>query len=171
MKYNRPIWLRMLPSAIVVNIATLGPVGRVRKGPGTVGTVAGLVWFTLLFYQATMIGYLLLGGLSVAFAILICGEAEVRLQKNDPSEVVLDELVAVPFCFIGLQPYLWEGQAWLIILVGFLLFRLFDIVKPFGIASLQRFEGGIGVVVDDLAAAFATAICLHILVQTTPFFV
>lgn len=165
-----PIWLRLLPSHFVINVATLGPVGRVRRGPGTVGTLAGLAWFTIFFYRAGLAGYLLLGGLSIWFAILICGEAEVRLKKVDPSEVVLDEFVAVPFCFLGLQAYLWEGRAWLIILAGFLLFRLFDIAKPFGIRRLQSFHGGAGVVVDDLAAAAATCFCLHLLVRHTPFF-
>lgn len=172
MRPQRPLWLRLLPSPIVIAIATLGPVGRVRKAPGTVGSVAGLVWFTLAFYQVTLAGYLILGGLSVVVAILFCGEAEVRLQKVDPAEIVLDEFVAIPFCFIGLQAYLFEGPGrdWLILLAGFLLFRLFDIVKPFGIRKLQRLHGGLGVVADDFAAAFATALCLHILVLTTPFF-
>lgn len=168
---RRPLWLRLLPAVVVVNIATLGALGRVRKGPGTVGSVAGLVWFTIFFFYAPPISYFVLGALSVVAAILFCGEAEVRLQKVDPGEIVLDEFVAIPFCFLGLQPYLWHGRAWLIILAGFLLFRLFDIVKPFGIKRLQSMHGGLGVVLDDLAAAVATAFCLHLLVRYTPFFV
>ncbi len=170
MRPRRPLWLRLAPSSIIINLATLGPLGRVKKGPGTVGSVAGLVWFTFVFFRADIATYVIVGGLSVLLAVIICGEAEVRLQKVDPGEVILDEFVAIPFCFIGLQTFLWEGQAWLIILVGFVLFRLFDIVKPFGIARLQRLEGGLGVVVDDLAAAFATALCLNLLVRYTPFF-
>jgi phosphatidylglycerophosphatase A len=165
-----PIWLRLLPSRYVINIATLGPIGRVRKAPGTVGTVAGLVWFTLFFFQAGPLGFMILGGLSIWVAVVFCGEAEVRLGKVDPSEVVLDEFVAVPFCFLGLQPYLWEGRTWAVVLAAFLLFRLFDILKPFGISRLQKLQGGAGVVADDLAAALATCICLHLLAHFTPFF-
>lgn len=171
MKPHRPLWLRLLPSSLIVGLATLGPLGRVRKGPGTVGSIAGLVWFTFLFHQHGVVTYLILGGLSVLFAVVVCGEAEVRLQKVDPGEIILDEFVAMPLCFIGLQPYLGEGRAWLIILVGFALFRLFDIVKPFGIKRLQSLQAGFGVVVDDIAAAVATAVCLQLLVRLTPFFV
>jgi phosphatidylglycerophosphatase A len=165
-----PIWLQLLPSRYVIAIATLGPVGRVRKGPGTAGTAVGLVWFTLFFYHGNLLSYLLLGGFSIWFAIALCGEAEVRLGKSDPSEVVLDEFVAVPFCFLGLHPYLLDGRGWAVVLAGFVLFRLFDIAKPFGIARLQKLPGGAGVVVDDLAAAVATCLCLHLLVRLTPFF-
>jgi phosphatidylglycerophosphatase A len=165
-----PLWLRVLPSRVVINIATLGPVGRVKKGPGTAGTVVGLIWFTLFFYQGSLLAYLLLGGFSIWLAVAICGEAEVRMGRSDPSEVVLDEFVAVPFCFLGLHPYLLEGRGWAVVLAGFLLFRFFDIAKPLGIRSLQRMHGGAGVVIDDLAAAFATCICLHILALTTPIF-
>lgn len=167
---SRPLWIRLLPTPTVVNIATLGPLGRVRKGPGTVGSVAGLIWFTLFFFYAPAVVYVVLGGLSIFVAIVFCGEAEVRLQKVDPGEVILDEFVAMPFCFLGLQAYLWEGRAWLVILCGFLLFRFFDIVKPLGISRLQRFEGGVGVVLDDLAAAVATAFCLNLIAIYTPLF-
>lgn len=167
-----PLWLRLAPSRYIINMATLGPVGRVGKAPGTAGTAVGLLWFTFFFYQASPFIYLFVGGLSVAFAVAVCGEAEIRLGKRDPGEIVLDEFVAVPFCYMGLQPYLvGEGsQGWAIILAGFVIFRIFDILKPFGISRLQKIEGGAGVVVDDLAAAGATAICLHILVRVVPFF-
>lgn len=167
-----PIWLRLLPSRFIISIATLGPVGRVPKAPGTAGTAAGLIWFTLFFYHASFPGYLLLGGLSIWFAVIFCGEAEVRMGKVDPSEVVLDELVAVPFCFVGLQPYLWEdgSRPWAVLLTGFLLFRLFDIAKPFGIKRLQNLHGGAGVVMDDLAAAVATCFCLHLIAHFTTIF-
>ena len=52
---------------------------------------------------------------------------------------------------------------WLVVLLGFLFFRLFDVLKPFGIKKLQDYPGGIGVVVDDVAAAFATCITLYVL--------
>jgi len=167
-----PLWLRLIPSRYIVSVATVGPVGRVKKAPGTFGTVAGLVWFTLFFYHGGYFTYLLLGGLSVWFAVMWCGEAEVRLGKMDPPEVVLDEVVAVPFCFLGLQPYLFadEGRAWAVILAGFILFRIFDIAKPFGIKRLQSLPGGGGVVADDVAAAFATCFCLHLIGIFTPLF-
>jgi phosphatidylglycerophosphatase A len=50
---------------------------------------------------------------------------------------------------------------WKILLYGFFLFRFFDIIKPLGIRSLERLKGGVGIVVDDVAAALATCITLH----------
>lgn len=159
----------MLPSPLIINLATLGPVGRVKRAPGTAGSAVGLIWFTFIFFHAGLLEYILLGGLSLAAAVVICEEAEIRLQKRDPGEVVIDEFVAIPFCFLGLQPYLHQGFAWLIILAGFLLFRIFDIAKPFGIKRLQKLDGGLGVVADDLVAALATAFCLHLFVYFAPF--
>ena len=97
-------------------------------------------------------------------AVAICGEAEERLQKKDPGEVILDEFVAMPLCFLG-WPTLIAGApvpAWAVGLAGFALFRVFDILKPFGIARLQSLRAGLGVVVDDLAAALAAGGVMHL---------
>ena len=67
--------------------------------------------------------------------------------------------------FVGELPYNQrvEQRGWLVLLVGFLLFRLFDILKPLGIKKLQDYPGGVGVVLDDVAAGFATCISLFLL--------
>ncbi len=171
MRRPAPLWIRMMPTRVVVGLATLGPVGRVRKGPGTAGTVAGILWFTLFFFHLPFLFYVIFAALAVYLAVLICGEAEERLAKTDPPEVVLDEFVAVPLCFAGLQPYLLDGRGWAVILAGFLLFRFFDILKPLGIGRLQKIPGGAGVVLDDVAAAGATCLCLHLIGAFTPWFV
>lgn len=160
----------MMPSRVVVAIATLGPVGHVRCWSGTAGSAAGFVFFTVFFFFMPMLPYLLLTVAGIGFAALFCGEAEVRLQKIDPSEIVLDEFVVIPVCFIGMQPWLWDGRGWAVMLVGFLIFRFLDIVKPFGIRWLQRLHGGAGVVMDDVVAALATCLCLHLLARFTPIF-
>ena len=70
----------------------------------------------------------------------------------------------MPICFLFLDDlfeYL-DTWSWVLLLAGFLLFRLFDILKPLGIKKLQDLPGGVGVVVDDLAAAVATCVCLHV---------
>ena len=170
MRRPAPLWVRIMPTRMMVGLATLGPVGRVRKGPGTVGSVAGILWFTLFFFHLPFLLFVIFASLSVYLAVLICGEAEERLGKHDPPEVVLDEFVAVPLCFTGLQPFLWDGRGWAVILAGFLLFRIFDIFKPFGIARLQKMPGGQGVVMDDVAAAGATCLCLHLIGAFTPWF-
>ena len=160
-------WSRFLPSTFVLNCATLGPVAYWSKAPGTLGSVAGVFLYTTFFHslQNAPIGYLLLLlGLGY-FAVVICGEAEERLMKRDPGEVILDEFIAVPLCFLFTgNIFVHLGKwSWVLLLAGFALFRLFDILKPLGIKRLQDLPGGMGVVMDDIAAAVATCACLHLL--------
>jgi phosphatidylglycerophosphatase A len=163
MKLQQPIWPRFLPSQMVINFATLGPVGRMGKAPGTWGSVAGLLYFTVFFYGVGVFGTLVFGALGIYLAVAMCGEAEFRLGKRDPGEIVLDEFVAIPFCFLAWQQLTYVAPPWAIFLVGFGLFRLFDIWKPLGISKLQNLPDGWGVVADDIAAAIATNLVLHLI--------
>jgi phosphatidylglycerophosphatase A len=162
MRLRQPIWPRFLPTPFVLNAATLGPVGRRLPAPGTWGSVAGLLYFTAVFALSGWFSCLVLGLGGIYLAVALCGEAEFRLGRTDPGEVILDEFVAMPLCFIGWR---WMAEAlppWAVFLSGFALFRFFDIVKPLGIRRLQRLPGGWGVVVDDLAAALASCVVLHL---------
>ncbi len=162
---RQPIWPRFLPSEMVISIARVGPVGRARYAPGTWGSVAGLLYFTVFFWQLNAWENLLFSAISLYFAVAMCGEAEFRLGKRDPGEVVLDEFVAIPLCFLGWQSFgdVVPGWAmpWSVFLAGFALFRLFDITKPFGISKLQDLPAGWGVAVDDTAAALVSCATLH----------
>lgn len=161
-------WALLLPTAVVVNLATLGPLGTVKKGPGTVGSVAGIGLYAVLFQSATPLGYLLWMLLLTYLAVAICDTAERRLQMRDPGMIILDELIAVPMVFLGMngpQGLLIQHGGWPVLIAGFVLFRLFDIIKPFGIARLQNLPGGLGCVIDDLAAGVAACIVLHLLLH------
>ena len=158
-------WTRVLPTSLVINLATLGPLGSL-KAPGTWGTLAGIGWYTMIFYNLDPLISFLIIIFSAYLAIGICGEAENRLQKRDPGEIVLDELVAVPVCFIGIEVFTYT-HPWILIASGFALFRFFDILKPLGIKKLQNLPEGTGVVMDDIAAALATCICMHALLRFT----
>ena len=158
-------WTRALSTPLVVNLATLGPVGRIKKAPGTWGSVAGLFFYVVFFHYASPIGFIFLAALSAYFSVAICDAAEKRLQMRDPGMIVLDEFVAVPLVFIGMggqYGLIAENGGWPVLLAGFILFRVFDILKPFGISRLQNLPGGLGCTVDDLAAAFAACVCLHL---------
>lgn len=162
---GQPLWPRFLPTPWVVNLAMLGPVGRVRRGPGTVGSVAGLLYFTVLFAGLPGWAVVLFSLPMLYLAVAICGEAEFRLGQRDPGGVVLDEFVVIPLCFIGWQhlPAAWLGDMrWAVFVGGFALFRFFDILKPLGISKLQDLPGGWGVVADDAAAAVASCVTLHL---------
>jgi phosphatidylglycerophosphatase A len=162
MRLTQPRWTRALPSPLVIGCATLGPLGRRLPAPGTWGSLAGLLYFAVFFQRAGAGAILVASVIGGYLTVAICGEAEIRLRKKDPGEVILDEFVAMPLCFLGWRTLLGAWPAWGILLAGFALFRLFDILKPLGIRRLQALPGGWGVVVDDLVAALAACATLHV---------
>jgi phosphatidylglycerophosphatase A len=162
MRLKQPAWSRLLPTGLVIALATLGPLGRRLPAPGTWGSLAGLLYF-VLFFQHAPIGAVVLASLVGCYlAVGVCGEAEVRLRKKDPGDVILDEVIVMPLCFLGWRALPAVAPAWVFLLLGFGLFRLFDILKPLGIARLQTLPGGWGVVADDAAAALAACATLHL---------
>ena len=163
MRLKQPTWPRALPSGLIVAIATLGPLGMRLPAPGTWGSLAGLVYFSACFTHLGPLSYLLLCALGLYLAVAFCGEAESRMRRRDPGEVILDEVVAMPLCFLDWHALTPVMQPWVALLTGFALFRFFDILKPLGIKRLQSLPDGWGVVVDDVAAALAACGCLHLI--------
>lgn len=161
-------WAGFIPREIVIACATFGPLGRRMKAPGTVGSAVGLAWYAILFSNLTPLGYLFTLAITVYVAMAICDAAELHMKVHDPQCVILDEVVAVPVCFIGLQGAMQVYPPWMLGLGAFILFRAFDILKPFGIQYLEKLPGGIGVVADDLAAGLATCTCLHLMLYSFP---
>ncbi len=162
MDLPEPRWPRIFSTRFVVAVATLGPVGRKLPAPGTWGSLAGLLYFALLFrhsrWEVIFAWSVLLSYVAVAF----CGEAARRMGKKDPGEVILDEFAVMPLVFLGWRVGWFAGlPEGATLLIGFGLFRLFDILKPFGIARLQRWPGGWGIVADDFAAALVACVTLH----------
>jgi phosphatidylglycerophosphatase A len=147
-------------------------VGRIPIAPGTFGSIVGLGWFALLLCLKSW--PLFIAGNLVAFALSIwlCGEAEQILKMKDPGSVVLDEIVAIPLCFTGwmaaawYQQHRWPGVEFfcrhsLCSLGVFVLFRFFDVLKPWPVRESQILPGGWGVTVDDvLAALYVNAVVL-----------
>lgn len=169
MSLGHPIWPRFLPSSVVLNCARLGPIGRARHAPGTWGSLAGLIYQLVVFHplatslrgQAVL---LVLVAIGLWFAVAICAEAEFRIGRRDPGEIILDEFVSMPLCFLGWPAMLvgpWQHWPIVVFVAGFAIFRLFDITKPLGIKKLQDLPGGLGVVMDDVAAALLTCAVMH----------
>lgn len=140
--------------------------GRLKPGPGTWGSVVGLLWFARLVATGSLWGFF--GGILIVipFCAWICGRAEHVLGQKDPGSVVLDEIIAVPLCFsawvlarihqTGQMPevgYFFSDGRWVGVLLIFAAFRLFDIWKPWPVRQSQSLPGGWGVTVDDLLAA------------------
>ncbi|MGA2052349.1 MAG: phosphatidylglycerophosphatase A [Opitutales bacterium] len=160
-------WVDHLAPAVVVNIATVGPVGYWGRAPGTNGTVVGLLYVAAVYPTLSPPGALLVLLLSLYLAVAFCDAAEQRLGRRDPGCVILDEVVAMPLCFPGVLglAYARGWPPWTMALAAFALFRFFDILKPLGINNLQRLPGGLGVVADDVAAALATCLVLNAIVR------
>lgn len=156
---------RVMPPAFMVPLATLGPIGRKLPAPGTWGSLAGVLYFTVFFQRLNVVENLVASGIGACVAALICGAAEVRMGRKDPGEVILDEFVAMPLCFLWWPDLVHRWPIWAVLLGGFALFRFFDILKPLGISKLQAIPGGWGVVIDDTAAALAACGSLHIAVR------
>ncbi len=163
MRLSQAIWTRFLPTKLVVSLATLGPVGKRLPAPGTWGSVAGLLYFTVFFAHLGIFPYLFFCAIACYLAVCLCGEAELRLGLRDPGKIILDEFVAMPLCFLDWQALTPVAPAWAVFLAGFALFRFYDILKPLGISRLQNLPGGWGVVADDLAAALASCASLHLI--------
>lgn len=141
-------------------------VGRIPFAPGTFGSVVGLGWFALLLATGNVWLFALGTILGFAASVWFCGRAEKILGKTDPGSVVLDEIAAMPVCFLGwilfTQPmigalpepvYFFSDGGVAMTLIVFGLFRFFDVVKPGVIRRSQKLPGGWGVTVDDLLAA------------------
>lgn len=145
-------------------------VGLLPKGPGTWGSLVGIVWTMLLIASGRLDIYLIGTALGIPASIWICERAEKILNQHDPSSVVMDEIIALPICFLPWVTFLWKaaqtmppvsdffkGNNWLGVIAIFGLFRLFDIWKPGPIGKIQNLRGGLGVTADDVLAGVATA--------------
>lgn len=128
--------------------------GLAPFAPGTVGSIPGvlLFWLTLelgLYVQLAVVAALVVSG------IWICGESARRIGVHDHGGIVWDEIAGMYITLLAapLSPVGW--------LLAFVLFRLFDIVKPWPIRDLDhRLGGGVGIMLDDLVAALYAAILL-----------
>ena len=163
MALSDPRWPRIFSTPFVCGVATLGPLGSRLPAPGTWGSFAGVFYFCLFFWHArwevSFAWTVVLGYVAVAF----CGDAARRMGKTDPGEINLDEFIVMPLVFLGWRAGgLATWPAWAVLAAGFGFFRLYDIAKPFGIARLQRWPGGWGIVVDDFAAALVACGSLHL---------
>jgi phosphatidylglycerophosphatase A len=150
-------------------------VGRLGVAPGTFGSAVGLLWFALLLTLRSWPLFIAANAAAIGLSIWLCGEAEKALNKTDPGCVVLDEIVAIPLCFSGWLAAIWLREQrwpeagyfcarWASSLGVFVLFRLFDITKPWPVRQSQRLPGGLGVTVDDvLAAVYVNLVVLAVL--------
>jgi len=163
---SRVAWLD--PSLAV---ATCGWVGRIPVAPGTFGSLVGLPLslatgtaatrlagrlghddpVTTILIELALIGSFFLAG------IPLCSRAARLLGSKDPGPVVLDEAVAVP-TVLAIVPLAARGPA--VLAAAFVLFRVFDILKPPPVHQAEHLPAGLGIMADDQVAAVFAAVCL-----------
>lgn len=131
--------------------------GLAKKAPGTFGTVVGLPLFWLMFSQTLLVQLTVIGALFLV-GIYFCNKTGKALGVSDHGAIVWDEIVAMMLVLTFTQS---QWQWWL---VAFILFRLFDIWKPFPIRDCDaKIKGGFGVMFDDLLAAIYAIVSLKVL--------
>ncbi|MCK4271875.1 phosphatidylglycerophosphatase A [bacterium] len=135
-------------------IATGVFVGHFPIAPGTAGTIvaAAIYWFLRL-------DILLVGGVFILLFFLLGVRASTAMERQlgqDPSQVVVDEMVGFWIALFALP------RSLILVAIGFFLFRLFDIWKPFPIRRTERLREGWGIMVDDALAGIYTNVLLQL---------
>ncbi|MDG0817041.1 phosphatidylglycerophosphatase A family protein [Bdellovibrio svalbardensis] len=142
-------------------LATLFGVGLSPKAPGTVATVATIPLVFLLNW-AGPIPYMIVTFLLLPVGILAAEIYEQDKGSHDSQEIVIDEVVGFLITMV------WLPLTWQAILIGFVLFRLLDITKPLFVGYLdKKIQGGLGVMVDDVAAGMVASVIMQLLFTHT----
>jgi phosphatidylglycerophosphatase A len=149
MKSN-PAWL----------VATVFGCGLVPFAPGTVGSLAGVAsaWILIRFISLPPFCLLILALGLIPIGIWSASLAEQMAGKKDPGQVVIDEVLGQWVTLAGAARVNWKMY-----LIGFVLFRLFDIWKPPPVRQLEGLPGGQGIISDDLMAGLYGALVLFTL--------
>lgn len=147
---------------LAVFVASFGYVGFFPIAPGTAGSAAALAlfafvrWINLPAFEIAMIVAVF------AIGVWAAGQTEVALGRKDPGIVVIDE-VAGMLITLALLPVSLTG-----VLLGFLLFRVFDVVKPWPAAQLEHLHGGFGIMLDDVFAGIYSYLVLRLCMWLVP---
>jgi phosphatidylglycerophosphatase A len=159
---------------LVLFVAQGFGVGRSPVAPGTFGSVVGLGWFALLLATGNL--WVFIGGtiLGLVASVWFCGAGEKILGQTDPGSIVLDEITAMPVCFVGwvwilvsqtgavpAPGFFFSGKNLWLTLGVLAVFRLFDVWKPWPVKQSQKLPGGWGVTVDDVLAAVYVNLCFY----------
>ena len=140
-------------------IATGCYSGYLPKAPGTWGSLVGLALFFVLQVLSLPV-YLAVVAAIFLIGIFAAGEAEKIMDNRDPGIVVIDEIAGMLITMIAVP------ATPLTMASGFILFRIFDILKPFPIRLVdQRFHGGLGIMLDDVLAGIYSLAVLHLVIR------
>ena len=146
--------------AIILFISQGAYAGRFPAAPGTAGTIVGIFLYVLIKHLAPG-PYFALCILISLLGIWTAGRAEAILGAKDSPSIVIDEIAGF------LVAMFMVPTSWGFIAAGFLLFRAFDIAKPWPLRRLEKLQGGLGVMLDDIGAGMYT----NFVLQAAAFFI
>jgi len=147
---------------LAVFIATVGYCGYFPIAPGTVGSAAGLVFYLLVWWAQSPLFEAGLILLLFAVGVWAGTTSERYFGGIDPGPIVLDEVVGMLITLAFIPVGIAGG------LIGFFLFRLFDVLKPFPAGRFEKLHGGLGVMADDAMAAIYANIVLRLVLSVRP---
>lgn len=147
---------------IAKTIASVFFVGYLPFAPGTFGSMVGVGLFYLL-KGASQPTYFLVIICVTVLGLVTSGRVEKLLNKKDPSCIVIDEVMGMLIA-LSFMPYNLK-----IIILGFLIFRILDTLKPFPVGRIQDLRGSVGVMADDLVAGIYTNIVLQVIIKLASF--
>jgi len=145
-----------LKGKLALAFASSGGIGFIPIMPGTFGSIPGLALYWVLIRWLPLPAVLAVIAAMALLGVWAAGQAEIRLQADDPGAVVIDEAVGMMAALYALpvSPGVW--------IAAFFLFRFFDILKPFPIGYLEKIcPGGVGIMIDDVAAGVAANLLLR----------
>ena len=142
---------------LIVALATGFYSGKIPLAPGTWGSAFALIpWY--FCRGLSLANYLIVLAALFVVGFLTAGSAEKILDRPDPGCIVIDEILGI-FITLTLAPN--HPVAWLL---GFVLFRIFDVLKPFPVSWLDtHLHGGIGIMMDDVMAGIYALACLQLI--------
>ncbi|MGH9833824.1 MAG: phosphatidylglycerophosphatase A family protein [Blastocatellia bacterium] len=170
-KRGKALKIESFADLVAVAVATGLGAGFIPFSPGTFGSIVGLL-IAYGLISAFGSDALLLQNVIIAAGVVLAaigiwsGErAEKVFDREDAGQIVIDEVCGQVISFAFIVPYLAKlGPAWRWwMIVGFVLFRAFDIFKPYPIGKLQDLSGGFGVMMDDVLAGIYAAVVLSLL--------
>lgn len=149
-----------LATTLATSLATWFGCGLSPKAPGTAGTLGGLLvaWPLVAYAHAAPWHFAALAALATPIGIWAAQQVIDSTGNNDPQQVVIDEVLGVWLTLAGATHFNWQS-----FILAFVLFRIFDIWKPYPIRNLEKLHGGTGVIVDDLGAGVYAAVVLALL--------
>jgi phosphatidylglycerophosphatase A len=153
---TKPLWAWI--------VATYFGAGTLKPGPGTWGSAGAVITWAVIAHRLPT-NLHTAGAIAFATIATLVGIPAATLtaracRRDDPSHVVIDEVAGQMVTLIA-APLTWKAQ-----LAGFILFRMFDIMKPWPIRRLERLPEGTGIMLDDLGAGVFGWICLQLLLRS-----